>query len=187
MQDNESTGRYTEIVTRQIVTRTPSAGGPSTGSAQAGSRIPALGRAARGLLLLAVLGMAPAMAQEEKPDLPPEEDETFATPREYSFNPLQAKKELNVARFYMRKGSYRAAVLRAQEALKWDDSLLEAYIFLGEAREKSSDSDGALKAYQQYLELADGKEKERREVQRRVDRLRQQAAREGGVSNGPKP
>lgn len=109
-------------------------------------------------------------AQEANPPLPPEEDETFATPREYGFNPLQAKKELNVAKFYFKKGSYKAAALRAEEALKWNDSFLDAYVMLGEAREKMKDSDGARKAYSQYLEIAEDS-KEKREIQKRLDKL----------------
>lgn len=147
-------------------------------SSRAG-RVMALG------LFLAVLGCAPAYCQEDTGELPPEEDETYAAPREYSFNPIQAKKELKVARFYMRKGSYRAAVLRAQEAVKWDDSLLEAYIFLGEAREKNSDTDGARKAYLQYLELAEDDARERKDIQRRVDRLKQDALREATAASKP--
>ena len=138
------------------------------------------------LLLLALLVGLPALAQEAPAELPPEEDESFAAPREYSFNPIQARRELKVAQFYMRKGSHRAAALRAQEAVKWDDSLLDAYILLGEAREKISDVDGARKAYQQYLEVADEGAKEFKEMQRRAERLKQQGAKQAAAAAKPK-
>lgn len=137
------------------------------------------------LLLAGFLGCIPGWCQESPPDLPPEEDESYAAPREYSFNPVQARKELKVARFYMRKSSYRAAALRAQEAVKWDDSLLEAYILLGEAREKFSDVDGARKAYQQYLEAADEDAKERKDIQRRLERLKQDGTRQAEAAAKP--
>lgn len=128
------------------------------------------------LLLAAFLGGVAVRAQEANPPLPPEEDKNFeATTREYGFNPLQAKKELTVARFYFKKGSYRAAALRAEEALKWDDSLLDAYVMLGEAREKLKDTDGARKAYSHYVELADDS-KEKREIQKRLDKLAREDA-----------
>lgn len=122
-------------------------------------------------LLLILLGGALAFSQEVEPPLPPEEDETYAAPREYGFNPLQAKKELNIGRFYFKKGSYKAAALRAQEALKWDETLLEAYLVLGESRERLRDTDGARKAYKQYLELAASDAKDRREIEKRLQKL----------------
>jgi outer membrane protein assembly factor BamD (BamD/ComL family) len=123
------------------------------------------------LLFFALLGALHLLAQQADPPLPPEEDESYAAPREYGFNPLQAKKELNIGRFYFKKGSYKAAALRAQEALKWDDSLLEAYLMLGESRERMRDTDGARKAYQQFLELAADNAKERKDIEKRIQKL----------------
>ena len=123
------------------------------------------------LLFLILLGASPVFAQQADPPLPPEEDESYAAPREYGFNPLQAKKELNIGKFYFKKGSYKAAALRAQEALKWDDSLVEAYLMLGESRERMRDTDGARKAYQQYLELAAADAKERKDIEKRLQKL----------------
>ena len=120
---------------------------------------------------LASLLLSAALIAQENAPLPPEEDQNFAAPREYSFNPLQAQKELKIGKFYFKKGSYKAAALRAQEAIKWDDSLLDAYLMLGEARERMRDTDGARKAYSQFLELADDTVKERKEIQKRLQKL----------------
>ncbi|MCC6265831.1 MAG: hypothetical protein IT169_19840 [Bryobacterales bacterium] len=122
------------------------------------------------LILISLLLVAGLAAQENAP-LPPEEDESYAAPREYSFNPLQAQKELKIGKFYFKKGSFKAAALRAQEALKWDDSLLDAYLMLGEARERMRDTDGARKAYSQFLELAGDTAKERKEIEKRLQKL----------------
>ncbi|MDZ7637495.1 MAG: hypothetical protein U5J83_04495 [Bryobacterales bacterium] len=123
------------------------------------------------ILLLALLLCVSARAQEAEPPLPPEEDQTFAAPREYSFNPLQAKKELTIGKFYFKKGSFKAAALRAQEAIKWDDSLLDAYLMLGESRERLRDTDGARQAYSQFLEIAGDNVKERKEIEKRLQKL----------------
>ena len=48
------------------------------------------------------------------PAEPPEEDSSLK-PREYSFNPVQAKKEIVAGNFYFKKGNYRAAVQRFTE------------------------------------------------------------------------
>ncbi|MCW5963046.1 MAG: hypothetical protein KIT83_03330 [Bryobacterales bacterium] len=168
MERESKQGRYNEIVARHFPTGLVSCK-----------------RLAGSLLLAGALGCVPGWCQEAPPDLPPEEDESYAAPQEYSFNPIQARKELKVARFYMRKSSFRAAALRAQEAVKWDDSLLEAYILLGEAREKFSDLDGARKAYQQFLEAADEGARERKEIQRRVERLKQDGAKQAEAASNP--
>src|SRR5712692_4520822 len=112
------------------------------------------------LLALATLACAQQAPQkkESKPaapqeQAPPEEDESLL-PKEYSFNPLQASKELKVGNYYFKQGKYRAAALRFLEATRWDGTLVEAFLRLGEAREKQHDRKGAAEAYAKYLELA---------------------------------
>ena len=94
---------------------------------------------------------------EEKPPAsqpaePPEEDESRVA-KEYGFNPLQAAKEVSVGKQYYKKGSYRAAILRFEEALKWNPNDAEAWLRLGYAREKMKDKKGAREAFQKYVEL----------------------------------
>ncbi len=96
-----------------------------------------------------------AFAQEQpQQQLPPEEDETLKAPREYEFNPLQAKTELRIGSFYYKKGSMRAAALRFEEATKWDPTNPEGFLRLGEARERMGDKKAARIAFAKYLELA---------------------------------
>ena len=104
--------------------------------------------------LVALLAAA-ALAQQEKPppQEPPEEDAALAA-KEYSFNPLQAAREIRVGAFYARKGTWRAAAQRFEEATKWDPGNLEAWLKLGEMREKLKDDKGAREAYTKYLDLA---------------------------------
>ncbi len=119
-----------------------------------------------GGLLAAGSGCLPAQESKEQPKPtaapqqtqpkeaePPEEDES-SKPTEYAFNPLQAEKELTVGNYYMKKGSYKAAVARFTEATKWNPALAEAYLKLGEAAEKYKDPKAAKEAYSKYLELA---------------------------------
>jgi len=113
-----------------------------------------------GFLALGVSASCPAQqtkptSQKSQPKEaePPEEDES-AKPTEYAFNPLQAEKELQVGEFYMKKGSYSAAVKRFTEATRWNPSLADAYLKLGEAEEKFKDLKAAKEAYAKYLELA---------------------------------
>ena len=87
-----------------------------------------------------------------KEEVPPEEDESL-TVKEYTFNPLQAQKEVRVGEYYFKKGSYRAAALRFREATKWNEGYGEAWLRLGEAEEKQKDAKAAKEAYAKYLEL----------------------------------
>jgi tetratricopeptide (TPR) repeat protein len=89
----------------------------------------------------------------EKEAVPPEEDKALAT-EEYSFNPLQAQKEVQTGNYYFKKGSYRAAAGRFREATRWNDGYGEAWLRLGEAEEKLKDAKAAREAYSKYLELA---------------------------------
>lgn len=103
-------------------------------------------------------------AEQSKPQVqeqePPEEDESLAT-KEYSFNPLEAEKNLKVGNYYFKKGNYKAAVNRFREATKWNPSYAEAFLRLGEGEEKMKDKKAAREAYAKFLELApDGKEAE---------------------------
>ena len=103
-------------------------------------------------------------AEQSKPQVqeqePPEEDESLA-PKEYTFNPLEAEKNLKVGNYYFKKGNYKAALNRYLEATKWNPNYAEAYLRMGESEEKMKDKKAAHNAYAKFLELApDGKEAE---------------------------
>ncbi len=109
------------------------------------------------LSLAALLLCAACLAAEKRPappgpQEPAEEDESLAV-KEYSFNPLQAEKEIKVGAYYLKKGSYRAAARRFREATRWNPGSAEAWLKLGEAQEKLKDKDAAREAYAKYLEL----------------------------------
>jgi tetratricopeptide (TPR) repeat protein len=92
-------------------------------------------------------------AQQQQQAEPPEEDES-EKPKEYAFNPLQAEKEMKVGEYYFKaKKAYKAAAYRFREATRWNPTLAEAFLRLGEAEEKLHDMDAAHAAYSRYLEL----------------------------------
>ncbi len=91
---------------------------------------------------------------------PPEEDESLK-PKEYSFNPLEAERDLKIGLYYFKKGNYKAAANRFREATRWNPTFAEAFLRLGESEDKLKEKQAAQEAYQKYLELApDGKEEE---------------------------
>lgn len=110
---------------------------------------------ARLWLLSAILSIS-VWAQQSKPvplpEEPPEEDESVK-PAEYVLNPLQAQKELRIGNFYFKKGSWKAAAKRFEEAALWDPGYADAYLRLGETRERQKNKKAAAQAYAKYLEL----------------------------------
>ncbi|MFN0169713.1 MAG: tetratricopeptide repeat protein [Bryobacteraceae bacterium] len=110
------------------------------------------------LLVVSVVHGQPAESHQksqpsEQEINPPEEDESIKT-TEYSFNPLQAVKELKIGNYYFKKGSFKAAAQRFEEATRWDPNFAEAYLRLGETRERQKNKKGAAEAYAKFLELA---------------------------------
>ena len=92
--------------------------------------------------------------QRARPAPPPEPDEEdIGAEPEYTFNPIQASKELQIGDFYFKKSSYKAAAGRYERATKWQPDLAEAYYKLGEARAKLDQKEAALDAYRKYLEI----------------------------------
>ena len=119
-----------------------------------------------------ILAMSLGWAQAPQPPVPaePEEEEPSLKPKEYELNPIQAETEIRIGRYYMKKGSFRAAAGRFDEATKWNPASSEAFLMLGEAREKLKDAKAAKTAYAKYLELApDGKMAE--DVKKRMSKL----------------
>lgn len=109
-------------------------------------------------------------AQQPKVEEPPEEDVTVAPrEREYTLNPIQAEEELKVGRYYQKKGSFKAAAMRYEEATKWNPSYAEAWLLLGEMREKLKDSEGMAAAYEKYLDLEESPKAE--DIRRKLQKI----------------
>jgi tetratricopeptide (TPR) repeat protein len=149
----------------------------------------------RYFLALILVGIAPAFAQDSQaqqqappakpPELqkerppqktsdkeaaPPEEDTSIGTTT-YSFNPLQAKKDVEVGNEYAKKHSYRAAANRFLSATKYNDGDSEAWLRLGEMDEKLRNKTGAHDAYAKYLEIASDS-KNAAEIKKRMEKLK---------------
>jgi len=104
----------------------------------------------------------------EEGQLPPDEDKSTVK-EQYSFNPLQSKKNVTVGEFYFKKGDFKAAVLRFREATKWNEGNAEAWLRLGDAEEKMKDSKAAHEAWEKYLQLAP-EAKNAPEVRKKLDK-----------------
>lgn len=101
---------------------------------------------------------------------PPEEDPS-AAPKTYDFNPIEAEREVKVGKYYLKKGSLKAALNRFDDASKYNPQFAEAFLLLGETRQKLRDAKGAKEAYGKYLELAPDA-KNAKEIKKRMEKLR---------------
>ena len=95
--------------------------------------------------------------QQQQEQEPPEEDESLA-PKTYSFNPLEAEKDLKVGLYYFKKGNYKASTSRFREATLWNPTFAEAFLRLGESEEKLKDKKAADEAYTKYLASGAGRQ-----------------------------
>ncbi len=100
---------------------------------------------------------------------PPEEDPDLK-PQEYSFNPLEATRNITAGNFYFKKGNYRAASRRYLEATKWDPTSGEALLKLGSTYEKLRNFEGARDSYMKFLEIA-ADSKDAPDVQKKLTKL----------------
>ena len=121
-------------------------------------------------IVLAWAAFAQTPAQRP-PDtqLPPEED-AVETPKEYVFNPVQSKREVEVGLQYFHKGNFKAAANRFSEATKWNDGNAEAWLRLAEAEEKKKNLKGEREALERYLQVAP-EAKNAAEIKRKLARL----------------
>ena len=109
--------------------------------------------------------VSPQTAEQE----PPEEDPDLK-PTEYTFNPLEAGRNIMAGNFYYKKGNYRAAMRRYELATKWDPTSGDALLKLAASDEKLRDFAGARDAYTKYLAL-DADAKTIAEVRKKLEKL----------------
>jgi hypothetical protein len=90
------------------------------------------------------------------PPPPPTEDseaDTPAAPTGPVFDPLHAQRSLDIGTFYLRKGSYDAAIDRFIEASNYQPTLAMPWKMLGETYEKKREYAKAVEAYNKYLRI----------------------------------
>jgi tetratricopeptide (TPR) repeat protein len=90
------------------------------------------------------------------PPLPPSADsepEPPAAPSGPVFDPLHAERSINIGTFYLKKGSYDAAIDRFVEASNYQPTMAIPWKLLGEAYEKKREYAKAAESYNKYLQI----------------------------------
>ncbi len=149
----------------------------------------------RGFLLVimatACLWAAPLRAQipPKPPPPPPPPDQPQPKPKtnadnavqsapdQPTWDPLRADKDMNVGKYYMRKGDVDAAIDRFEDATLAKPGYALPFLYLGEAYEKKGKKKPAVKAYQRYLDL-DPKAEDADKIRKKVEKLHQEIDKE---------
>ena len=129
-------------------------------------------------------GVGELKAQDApKSDPPPKQDQKKPKPNTDSaiqsaedqpkWDPLRAEKDLEVGKYYMKKGDIDAAIDRFQDAAEAKPGYAIPYRFLGDAYEKKGKKKPAVKAYQRYLDLYPQAE-DGDKIRKRIEKLNQE-------------
>jgi tetratricopeptide (TPR) repeat protein len=93
------------------------------------------------------------------------------------WDPLRADKDMNVGKYYMRKGDVDAAIDRFEDATLAKPGFALPYLYLGEAYEKKNRKKPAIKAYQRYLDL-DPKAEDADKIRKKIEKLQEESDKE---------
>jgi tetratricopeptide (TPR) repeat protein len=106
----------------------------------------------------------PPDSSSKPPDTPPPppaktkdkskpDSATKSAPDQPKWDPLAAEKDLEVGKYYMKKGDIDAAIDRFEDAAAAKPGYAIPYLYLGEAQEKKGLKREAIKSYTRYLDL----------------------------------
>lgn len=122
---------------------------------------------------------ASVAAQDAKPS--PRKNAPAPASQTSSYNPYRAVHDVEVGKFYLRRGDYDGAIARFKEALLYKDNYAEPRMLLGEAYEKKNDPSTALRYYQEYLKILP-ESPHSKEVKERVARLKEKLRKDAADS-----
>lgn len=94
-----------------------------------------------------------------------------------TFNPLRATHDVEVGKFYMDRGDFDGAITRFKDALLYKKNYAEPLRLLGEAYEKTNDSETALRYYNEYLKILP-QSPDSRKVRERIAKIKSKLKKE---------
>lgn len=112
---------------------------------------------------------APPAAPKKQEPKPKTDPGTQNAPDQPAWDPLRAEKDLEVGRYYMRKGDIDAAIDRFEDATTAKPGYALPFRYLAEAQEKKGMKKQAIKSYTRYLDLyphAEDADKVRKKIEK---------------------
>ena len=138
-----------------------------------GATLCALGLGADARIIVAQDPPAADPPTAKKPDQtkpkPNTDSAVESAPDQPKWDPLRAEKDMEVGKYYMKKGDIDAAIDRFEDATEAKPGYAIPFLYLGEAYEKKGSKKKAVKAYQRYLDLyphAEDGDKIRKKIER---------------------
>ncbi|HEV2387118.1 MAG TPA: tetratricopeptide repeat protein [Candidatus Acidoferrales bacterium] len=119
-------------------------------------------------MALAAAGVVAAAGVAKAQSTSPAAAQRPSSPPAYS--PYQAEKEVEVGKFYLKKGKYDAAIIRFQNARKYKPDWALPHLYLGEAYDKQGDPKRAVVEYREYLKITPYA-KDAGKISKRIDKL----------------
>ena len=116
----------------------------------------------------------PADTSKPKPST---DSATQSAPDQPTWDPLRAEKDIEVGKYYMRKGDIDAAIDRFQDATQAKPGYAIPFLYLGECYEKKGKKKPAVKAYQRYLDLYPHAE-DGDKIRKKIEKLNQEIDKE---------
>jgi tetratricopeptide (TPR) repeat protein len=121
---------------------------------------------------------APPPKKQDAPKPKPNTDSAVqSAPDQPKWDPLRAEKDLEVGKYYMKKGDVDAAIDRFLDAAEAKPGYAIPYRFLGEAYEKKGKKKPAVRAYQRYLDLYPHAE-DADKIRKKIEKLHQEIDKE---------
>lgn len=113
---------------------------------------------------------APPAPQPKPPAKPNQDSAAQSAPDQPAWDPLRAEKDLEVGRYYMKRGDWDAAIDRFQDAIVAKPGYAIPFLYLGEAQEKKGLKKQSIKSYTRYLDLYPHAE-DADKIRKRIDKL----------------
>lgn len=141
-------------------------------------------------LLLAAICLAPMPARTQEAPAPASPPDTSkpkpkpntdtavnSAPDQPQWDPQRAEKDIQVGKYYMKKGDIDAAIDRFEDATVAKPGYAIPFLYLGEAYEKKGKKKPAVKAYQRYLDLYPHAE-DGEKIRKKIEKLHQEIDKE---------
>jgi tetratricopeptide (TPR) repeat protein len=119
----------------------------------------------------------PAPGSPQPPPKKNADNPVQSAPDQPTWDPLRADKDMNVGKYYMKKGDIDAAIDRFEDATMAKPGYALPFLYLGEAYEKQGKKKPAVKAYQRYLDL-NPKAEDGDRIRKKVEKLNQEIDKE---------
>ncbi|HEV2297585.1 MAG TPA: tetratricopeptide repeat protein [Candidatus Acidoferrales bacterium] len=130
-------------------------------------------------LILCLVPFSFAMAQNAKQTQ--QKTAPSANQQTPSYNPYRAVHDVEVGKFYLKRGDLAGAIARFKEALLYKDNYAEPRLLLGEIYEKKNDAATAVSYYEEYLKILPNSA-ESKKVRERIARLQEKMRKDPSVA-----